>query len=332
MPPIYVVQQGARLSINNRRLQVARDEEVLLQTPLSQVSEVVLFGNVGLTTPAIDALLAQRTDVTFLSSRGEYRGRLIGELTPHVPLRRAQYRRLDDPAFVLTMAQGLVTAKLSHLRALLQRHNRELGDPAISIAVDQIDRGLAAVPRKTALAALRGVEGAATAAYFGGFRRLFGPEWRFERRERRPPPDPVNVLLSLGYTLLAQATSGATQTVGLDPYAGFLHEFVYNRPGLGLDLMEEFRAVVDGVVLWCCRGGQIVPGDFTDGPPERPVELSEAGLRRFIQAYENRMDQLYTHPLRGIRLPMRQCLIEQARQIAQRVLEGAPGYRGMGFR
>jgi len=331
MPPVYVVQQGARLSINNRRLQVARDEEVLLQTPLSQVSEVVLFGNVGLTTPAIDALLAQAVSVTFLSQRGEYRGRLIGELTPHVPLRRAQYRRLDDPAFVLAMAQGFVTAKLSHLRALLLRHNRQLGDATIVAAVDQINRGLEAVPRKTALAALRGVEGAATAAYFGGFRRLFGPEWRFERRERRPPADPVNVLLSLGYTLLAQAAAGAAQIAGLDPYGGFLHDFVYNRPALGLDLMEEFRPVVDGVVLWCCRGGQITPADFTPGPPDRPVELSEAGLRRFIQAYETRLDQCYTHPLRGVRLPMRQCLIEQARQVADRILNGQAGHRGMGF-
>jgi len=332
MPPLYVVQQGAKLSVNNRRLQVARDEEVLLLAPLGQVSEVVLFGNIGLTTPAIDALLDQATGVTILSQRGEYRGRLVGELTPHVPLRRAQYRRLDDPGFVLAMAQGFVAAKLSHSRALLQRHNRELGDPDIAGAVDAIGQALAATPRKIGLPALRGVEGAGTAAYFRGFRRLFGPEWQFERRERRPPPDPVNVLLSLGYTLLAQAAAGAVQTAGLDPYAGFLHDFVYNRPALGLDLMEEFRAVVDGVVLWSCRGGQITPADFTPGPEERPVELSEAGLRRFIQAYETRMDQLYTHPLRGLRLPLRQCLIEQARQVAERMLNGPPGYQGMGFR
>jgi CRISP-associated protein Cas1 len=332
MPPVYVVQQGARLRVDNRRLSVEREEEVLLQVPLGQVSQVVLFGNISLTTPAMVALLAQASEVVFLSEHGEYRGRLVGAVTPHVPLRRAQYRRLEDPAFVLAMAQGFVAAKLAHLRALLLRHNREQPDEVVTAAGAQLNRALAALPRKTALTALRGLEGAASAAYFRGYRRLFGPQWSFARRARRPPPDPVNVLLSFGYTLLAQAAAGAVQSAGLDPFAGFLHEVAYNRPALGLDLMEEFRPVVDGIVLWCCRGGQITPEDFTPGPEDRPVVLSEAGLRRFVQAYEGRMDQPFTHPLRGIRLPLRQCLVEQARQVATRLQEGPAGYRGMGFR
>jgi CRISP-associated protein Cas1 len=332
MPPVYVVQQGARLRVDNRRLSVEREEEVLLQVPLGQVSQVVLFGNISLTTPAMVALLAQASEVVFLSEHGEYRGRLVGAVTPHVPLRRAQYRRLEDPVFVLAMAQGFVGAKLAHLRALLLRHNREQPDEVVTAAGAQLNRALAALPRKTALTALRGLEGAASAAYFRGYRRLFGPQWSFARRARRPPPDPVNVLLSFGYTLLAQAAAGAVQSAGLDPFAGFLHEVAYNRPALGLDLMEEFRPVVDGIVLWCCRGGQITPEDFTPGPEDRPVVLSEAGLRRFVQAYEGRMDQPFTHPLRGIRLPLRQCLVEQARQVATRLQEGPAGYRGMGFR
>jgi CRISPR-associated protein Cas1 len=332
MPPVYVVQQGARLRVDNRRLSVEREEEVLLQVPLGQVSQVVLFGNISLTTPAMVALLAQASEVVFLSERGEYRGRLVGAVTPHVPLRRAQYRRLEEPAFVLAMAQGFVAAKLAHLRALLLRHNREQPDEVVTAAGVQLNRALAALPRKTALTALRGLEGAASAAYFRSYRRLFGPQWSFARRARRPPPDPVNVLLSFGYTLLAQAAAGAVQSAGLDPFAGFLHEVAYNRPALGLDLMEEFRPVVDGIVLWCCRGGQITPEDFTPGPEDRPVVLSEAGLRRFVQAYEGRMDQPFTHPQRGIRLPLRQCLVEQARQVATRLQEGPAGYRGMGFR
>ena len=332
MPPVYVVQQGARLRVDNRRLSVEREEEVLLQVPLGQVSQVVLFGNISLTTPAMVALLAQASEVVFLSERGEYRGRLVGAVTPHVPLRRAQYRRLEEPAFVLAMAQGFVAAKLAHLRALLLRHNRERPDEVVTDAGAQLNHALAALPRKTALTALLGLEGAASAAYFRGYRRLFGPQWSFARRARRPPPDPVNVLLSFGYTLLAQAAAGAVQSAGLDPFAGFLHEVAYNRPALGLDLMEEFRPVVDGIVLWCCRGGQITPEDFTPGPEDRPVVLSEAGLRRFVQAYEGRMDQPFTHPLRGIRLPLRQCLVEQARQVATRLQEGPAGYRGMGFR
>jgi CRISPR-associated protein Cas1 len=332
MPPIYVTTQGSKIRIDNRRLTVELDGETLLQAPLGQVSQLVLFGNVGLTTPAIDALLAQEAEVIFLTQRGDYRGRLVGAVTPHVPLRRAQYGRLSQPDFVLAMAGGFVGAKLEHQRALLQRHNRERKDPVVDGVVARVAEALEGLPRKTALSALNGLEGAATAAYFQGYRRLLGPGWRFERRARRPPPDPVNVLLSFGYTLLAQACAGAVQAVGLDPYAGFLHEVAYNRPALALDLMEEFRPVVDGVVLWCCNGDQITQADFSPGPADRPVVLSDSGTRRFVQAYETRMDQPFTHPLRNLRYPLRQCIVEQARQVADRLLQGPAGYQGMGFR
>jgi len=337
MPPFYVVTQNARLRVANRRLQVEVELEgggaqALDSVPLGQVSEVVLFGNVGLTTPAIDALLAQECPVVFLTRRGEYRGRLSGPLTPHLPLRRAQYQRLDSQQFALEMARGLVSAKLSHQRALLLRHNRDLNDPIVAGAADRLAAALREAPGKTRLSSLRGLEGAATAAYFSGYRRFFGPEWNFTDRNRRPPADPVNVLLSLGYTLLGQVAAAAVETVGLDPFGGFLHETVYNRPSLALDLLEEFRPVVDGLTLWCCRSGQLKVEDFSPGPPERPVVLGEEGLRRFIQAFEQRMDMRFTHPIRGEKLNLRQCLIEQARQAAARILEDRPGWTGMGFR
>jgi CRISPR-associated protein Cas1 len=333
MPPLYVIHQGAKLRLTNRRLLVDLvDEENDPDLPLGQVSQVVLFGNVGLTTPAIQALLDQSIEVIFLSEQGAYRGRLAGELTPHVGLRRAQYRSLDKAGFMLGMARGFVQAKLRHQRALLLRHNRELGHAQIAAAAGRLSAALEEIEHKTTLTSLRGLEGAATAAYFSGLRALFDPAWKFTHRRRRPPPDPVNVLLSLGYTLLGRLATSAAQTVGLDPYAGYLHEVVYNRPALGLDLLEEFRPVVDGLALWAVRGGQITPQDFTPGPPERPVVLSEKGLRVYLQAFEGRLDLRFTHPIAGQQLSLRQCLIEQARQVAARILEDRPGYQGMGFR
>lgn len=337
MPAIYIVQQNTKLRIQNRRLQVERDAktghpEVLFSAPLAQVSQVVLFGNIGLTTPAVDALLAQDTEVVFLTQSGEYRGRLVGAVTPHVPLRRAQYTRLGQPAFVLKMASGFAAAKLAHQRTLLMRSSRGDRDPILVSCLEQIDSAAASLTRKEALSSLRGLEGAATAAYFRGLRTFFNPEWHFEDRNRRPPADPINVMLSFGYTLLAQAASGAVQAVGLDPFAGFLHEIAYNRPALALDLMEEFRPVIDGLILWCCHGSQITPADFSPGPPERPVVLSDEGKRRFLHAYEQRMDQPFTHPLRGLRMPLRQCLVEQARQVATSITEGCPIFTPMGFR
>lgn len=376
MPPLYLVQQNAKIRIRNRRLQVERDfspdaqpdispsrpqmngintdseienlqsevanpkpmlsaveaSEVLLSVPLGQVEQVVLFGNIGLTTPAIDALLAQNSQVVFLTQNGTYRGRLVGQLTPHVPLRRAQYACLNDAAFTLELAKAFTRAKLEHQRALLLRNTREERSQGVQAVAERLNRALDELPRKTSLESLRGLEGASTAAYFSALRTFFAPEWKFRDRNRRPPADPVNVLLSFGYTLLTQAAIGAVETVGLDPYAGFLHEYVYNRPALALDLLEEFRPMIDGVVMWACRAGQVKVDDFSPGPPERPVVLSEAGKRRFVQAYETRLDQPHLHPLRGLKFPLRQCLIEQARQLADCLMQGRPAYRGMGFR
>jgi CRISPR-associated protein Cas1 len=332
MPPIYVIHQGAKLRINNRRLQIERDGETLSSLPLAHISEVILFGNIGLTTPAIDTLLSKNIEVIFLTQSGRFRGRLVGSLTPHVPLRQAQYGRLDQAGFVLDMAKGFVTAKLEHMKTFLLRHNRQQHNMQITGAVQHISKAKEEVTRKTTLLGLLGLEGAATAAYFGGYRLLFSAEWKFERHNRRPPRDPVNALLSLGYTLLVQLTNSAVQSVGIDPYAGFLHQIAYNRPAMALDLAEEFRPVVDGIVLWCCNSGNITPSNFSMGSPERPVILDDAGQRVFIQAFENRMNQKYTHPLRNLKLTMRQCLQEQARQIGERIIHGLPGYTGMGFK
>jgi len=335
MPPVYVVQQNSRIRIRNRRLQVENGEEdnaeVLTSIPLAQVDQVVLFGNISLTTPAINALLEKESDVVFLTSDGDFRGRLVGAVTPHVPLRRAQYEHTGNPEFVLQTAKGILNAKVSHQRTLLMRHMRDFPDPVIASAIDQLGNCLLSISRKNTLSSLLGLEGATTAGYFSGYRRFFSSEWNFNDRNRRPPADPVNVLLSFGYTLLAQIANGAIQTVGMDPFAGIYHQVAYNRPALALDLMEEFRPVVDGVVMWCCRSGQITPADFSPGPDEKPVILNQQGCRRFIAAFEERIDKPYTHPIAKQRLPIRQCVIEQARQLARRFQENRPGYQGMGF-
>ena len=333
MPPIYLTEQGAKLEIDNRRATVTKDGETLASVPLIHVSEVVVMGNVSLTTPAMKTLMAAGVDVVFLTLDGAYCGRLIGPNTPHVALRRKQYRCQSEAAFSLKMAQGFVAAKLEHMRVMLQRHNRDLKDAAIASAVEALATALERAPRATTVSGLIGVEGAASAAYFGAFKRLLAGEWRFEKRLRRPPPDPINVMLSFGYTLLAHAAEGAVAATGLDPFAGFLHVVEYNRPSLALDVAEEFRPVVDGVVLWAARSGQVTPADFAPGETaERPVVMNDKARRQFVEAYERRMAELFTHPVLDQRLPIRQCLLAQARQVAEAAQSGRAEFRPMGFR
>ncbi len=334
MSIVYLTTQGAQAHLENGRLTVTVQGEILARLPLNQITLVVVFGNIGLTTPLMGALLEKGAEIVFLTQRGRFRGRLHGHDTPHVALRRRQYAALEDPAWTLQMVRGLVTAKIQHQRGLLQRYRRRKSSvPAgVDAAIAHLQAALQTAGRKQSANALRGVEGTAARAYFGGLKALFRPACRFSGRNRRPPRDPVNVLLSLGYTILLQKAQSAVQAVGLDPYAGFLHTAVYGRPALALDLMEEFRPVVDGMVLKVCNQGLIAPDDFEPGTPERPIRLSEAGLRRFLKDLEGRFAQRFLHPLRKERLTLNQSLVEQAYQIARRLREGRPGYRGMGFR
>jgi CRISPR-associated protein Cas1 len=262
----------------------------------------VIFGNVGLTTPAVKRLLDEGIEVTFLTIYGRYHGRLVGAAAPHAALRRTQYRRAEEPGWALELARQFVEGKLRNQRALLQRfaRNRSSVPDAVLAAAEALAWPIGRVARATTIGSLLGIEGSGTARYFEGFRALIGPEWRFDRRDRRPPPDPVNALLSFGYTLLSHKAFGVVQAVGLDPYQGFLHQVDYRRPSLALDMMEEFRPLlVDSLILRMCADGRIAPTDFTpttdasDGPG---VLLSDDARRRFVAAFEERMRTEATHP------------------------------------
>lgn len=333
---VHLTVQGSKAALENGRIVITKEGETLARVPLHQVKVVVVWGNVGLTTPLLAALPDRGIAVVFLTHTGRFRGRLQGKSSPHVALRRKQYAASAEHKWKLAMARGVVAAKLQHQRAVLQRHRRRKGNDApaaLTPALEGVQQALVAISRKQTLNALLGVEGTAARAYFRGLRALFRPPWQFTGRRKRPPPDPVNALLSLGYTLLTQKAHGALQIAGLDPYAGFLHAEEYGRPALALDLVEEFRPIVDGVVLKICNQGLLSPtDDFETGGPDRPVTLRPEGLKRFLNTFESRFAQRFLHPERGERLTLNQCIVEQAYQIARRLRENHPGYRGMGFR
>ena len=192
---------------------------------------------------------------------------------------------------------------------------------ALDRAIQHIERRLDQVADCPTTPSLLGLEGSASAAYFGVLPWLLKHDWGFSKRQRRPPPDPVNALLSLGYTLLVRQIEAAIHIVGLDPYIGFLHEPAPGRPALALDLMEEFRCIVaDSVVLRCLNGGLITADDFTvDASPtaERPLVLSDRGLKRFVAEFEARLNSEIAHPDSGERVSYRRVFELQVRRLAQ---------------
>ncbi len=329
MPPLYVVEQGAKLQKESRRLVVTKDGEMLQSVPVIKVDQVLLFGNVSVTTPALTWLMSQGIDVVFCDRRGRYRGRVVGETSGHSRLRRWQYRRSDDADFALRTARAIVRAKLHNCRTLLLRYRRQRPDSGLAAAAAQLSGALDRCQQVRTVNSLRGVEGVGAAAYFGVFRLLFKHQtWTFEGRTRRPPTDPVNVLLSFGYTLLVHNLTAAVEAVGLDPYIGCLHADSYNRPSLALDLAEEFRSiVVDSVTLRCLNSALIRPENFSrQEDVERPVLLDDAGRERFIREFESRLALVFTHPLTGEQATYRRCFELQAREMA-RAFQSGQTYR-----
>ena len=329
MAVLYLVEQGSTLRKQGERLLVEKEGQTVASVPAVKVAQVVIFGSVQLTTPAIVYLLSNGIDAVFLSLDGKYYGRLISPESRYGELRQKHLRLVDDEARALQIAQTIVAAKLHNSRTLLMRAQREHHRPELKIAIEGLEWSLNKVKRTTKLASLMGVEGLGTAAYFRGFKHLLRQDLGFEGRNRRPPSDPVNVLLSFGYTLLAFGIQAAVQTVGLDPYVGFLHGPVYSRPALVLDLMEEFRpVVVDSVVLRLVNSHILTRGHFVDQPevPERPVLLTDEGRRLFLAAYEERVQTRVTEPERGEQVTMRRLFELQARQIARLALGQQSAY------
>ena len=340
MAILYLTDQGATLSKKGDRLLVEKKGQILHWMHAFKVEQVVVMGNISLTPGVIAYLLQEGIDTVFLSFYGRYRGRLIAQFGKNVELRQQQFLKLSDPDHRLTLARAYVRGKLENCRVLLRRQNKELQHPAITATLHQLRRLAAQVEASDTLDSLMGIEGAGAAAYFGCFAHLLRVEdITFSGRNRRPPRDPVNVLLSLGYTLLANMVQTQVHVAGLDPYLGCLHSVAYGRPSLVLDLMEEFRPIlVDAVVLNVINRRIIRPTDFFR-PEEQepaafdfaepevsregyPILLTHTGMKKFITHFEARLNlkTLYLPTLQ--RLNYRQICLEQVRQLVRYLTDG----------
>lgn len=320
--PVYVQEQGARIGLDGERLIVTGRAGDRTEARLANTSQVALLGNVQISTQALRALLERDITLSFFTSGGYYVGRALGVASKNVQLRIAQHRAAADPVFCLSLARGLVVSKIKNARTMLRR-NHEAPDPTLLSQLDQLARKAESAE---ALGSLLGLEGSAARVYFGAFTGMLkgSAEVRatfdMDGRNRRPPKDPINALLSLAYSLLAKDLALAAAAAGLDPLLGFYHQPRFGRPALALDLMEELRPIVaDSVVLGVINGGTLDAGDFLAGAGA--VALSTAARRRFLVAYERRMDQLVTHPTFGYRISYRRVLEVQARLLG-RVLLG----------
>ncbi len=323
--PLYVQKHGAVIGKHADQLVVKVRGEKVQSARLIETSQVCIFGGATLTTPALQECLARSIPVLFFSFGGWFYGMTHGLGHKNVGLRQAQYRVASEPDRCLQLARDLVHQKILNARTLLRRNHP---DPPRA-ALDALKQSVGRAAEAESLESLLGVEGMGAKTYFAHFGALLKPTgtaggegsdpgmaFSFEHRNRRPPRDPVNAMLSLAYALLAKDWTITLAAVGLDPYLGFYHQPRYGRPALALDMMEPFRPLIpDSVVLWAVNNGVVAPGDFIRRGGA--VALKDDARRKFILAYEKRMDDLVTHPVFNYRISYRRVLEVQARLLAR---------------
>ena len=287
----------------------------------------MLFGDVGISPSARSLLLKHRVPVSFLDGRGRYLGAITPSLTPTPSLREAQYARAADAAYARGFAAALLERKLCLARQVLLRHRRNYPDldlwPALSELADLREE----ITKAPALETMRGLEGRAAALYFDAFAHLLRHPSSFTKRTRRPPRDPVNALLSFGYSILHAQITGQVAAVGLDPQVGFLHVRRAGRAALPLDLVEEFRApVVDRLVLRCWNLGILGETDFTWDEKDYPV-LTQTARGTFLSEYARVLRRPFRHA-KGFWTSYQRLLHGQARAVAHCVRHGEQ-YQGL---
>jgi len=361
MSIVYLMEQNATVSKEGGRLLVKKEGVVSHSIHLFKLEQVVLFGNIFLTPAAIRYLLKEGIDTAFMTRQGRYLGRLQSALGKNIVLRREQFRKMEDDGFCLKTAKSIVKGKLSNLRTVLMRLNRQRENLELENEILALRNLIPKLDEAGSLDMLRGYEGRGSAVYFEGFSKGFlAEDLEFPGRVRRPPTDPINALLSLGYTLLLNQVIAAVSLVGFDPYFGSLHSVDYGRPSLALDLMEEWRpTIVDTLVLSVFNLKALIPTDFEQRPwadpdtgeekemaeegsridfPEQSeknkgaVILTESGFRKFITQYERKMSQKVQYHLTGDQMTYRDCIREQVRHFA-RYLKGEENeYQPMALR
>jgi CRISPR-associated protein Cas1 len=327
--PLYVQAQGATLAKKGELLEVRQRGSILATSRLIDVSQVSLFGSVMLTPGALHELCERGIPVCHFSHGGWFYGLTHGLSHKNVELRLAQFRVAEDRGRSLTIAKGMIVGKIRNCRTLLRRNHPD----DIQAVLAELARVTDLVNSTESAETLLALEGAAAKTYFARFGGLLKAEdeggvarFDFTARNRRPPADPVNALLSFLYAILTKDVTVTLQSVGFDPMLGFFHRPRYGRPSLALDLMEEFRPlVVDSAVFSMVNNREVAPSDFVRRGGA--AAMTGEGRKKVLAAYERRMATEVTHPIFGYTVNYRRVLEVQARLLSRHVMGEIPVYQ-----
>jgi CRISPR-associated protein Cas1 len=293
MTTLYLSEQGSKLRKTSQRLVVEKYGDTLLEVPVYGIDRVLIFGAVQISTQAISFLLESGIDVSFLSVHGRLKGKLSPVQSKNVFLRLTQYDRYKDGEFKPMIARSIVEGKLKNQRTLVLRYQRNHPEADFSAQLDTISNSISSLVDTKEISSLIGLEGASSGAYFRCYSKMLSQNFTFDKRTKHPPLDPANAILSLGYVLITNEIGALAESTGFDPFIGFLHSLRYGRKSLPLDLVEEFRhPVIDGLVQTLVNTGSIKEDDFYR-ESNGAFLLNREAFKRFITAYEERMEKLF---------------------------------------
>ena len=324
MAAIYLIEQGTNIYKDYQRFIIYVSEKQKLEVPIREVQQILVFGNIQLSTPVIQVCLQSQIAVLFLSQSGQYHGHLWSAESRDLDNELVQIEKRNDAYFQFNVSKAIVYGKLMNSKQLLLRFNRKRKLTAVEKAIVGISQDIEALALINNLDTLRGYEGIGAARYFPAFGKLItNSDFEFSLRNRQPPTDPVNSLLSFGYTLLFNNVLSFIVAEGLSPYLGNFHYGERQKPYLAFDLMEEFRSpIVDGLVLKIVDKYLLKLQDFDRVPSTGGVYLNQSARRVFLKQFETRMNEEVSHPDLQSPVTYRQAIQLQVRRYKHSLLSG----------
>jgi CRISP-associated protein Cas1 len=330
---LYVTTEGSYISREGDTVKVQVGGATKIRLPIHTLDGIVCLGRVTCSAPAMELCCEHKVNISFLSQNGRFWARVQGPVSGNVLLRREQYRRADDTEACATLAGSIVTAKVLNCRSVLMRavrdHSDKMNTDQIAGAAAKLAQIAESVNERSPVDTIRAMEGEAARYYFQVFDNLVvaqKEDFRFVGRSRRPPLDNLNALLSFLYSVLTHDVVSALETVGLDPCVGFLHTDRPGRPGLALDLMEEFRPVlVDRLVLSLVNRQQIKGKGFKT-TESGAVLMDDETRKKVLVAYQERKREEITHPFLGEKTPIGLLVYVQALLMARYLRGDLDGY------
>jgi CRISPR-associated protein Cas1 len=317
MANLYLTEQGSVLRKKGDRLIVEKEKEVLLDVECHKIDAVLIFGNVQFTTQSVHELFQHGIELAILTRTGRLIGQITSPTTKNIELRVVQFKKYGDEAFKLGFSKSIVKGKIRNslqvLRSFFYNHPEE----DLKEEIEGLEKAENGLSQQNSLEGLNGAEGMAARFYFNAFGKMILGDFSFDGRRKYPAPDPVNALLSLGYTMVFNEISSLLDGMGFDPYLGYYHKIDYGRASLASDLLEEFRApIADRITLRLINNRILKVEDFYNNPKGEGIYLKRDALKKYFAEYEDFINHEFTHPETKEKTCFRKCWRIQIENLA----------------